>query len=344
MDLKRLSFILIGVVLVAFGIGFYSLMYIDNFRLTDYIGENAIEITDNGDIVKVGGEGIHILDGDTSVTITWKGIEVIEDGKRTIIGLDGLKLGDGIFGGIDLRDKNIDKRVDGELQSDGLLKITSTFADVSVVKGESDTLSAWLEGSYRGNVDLELELNNIPGGIEVSAVPEGSSISISNSGLKLTVYVPEGFIGSIDIGTSSAAVDIKDLSFEKLDVETSSGSAKVINVDVNKGSVTTSSGSQTVYPVIGDFTLQSSSGSLKLKLVEASGQVSAKASSGSIQVDVEEELPYDIDARTSSGNIDYSGPGSINNSSKDQMRIRIGDGSRALFLETSSGSISITVQ
>lgn len=307
MDLKRLSFILIGVVLVAFGIGFYSLMYIDNFRLTDYIGENAIEITDNGDIVKVGGEGIHILDGDTSVTITWKGIEVIEDGKRTIIGLDGLKLGDGIFGGIDLRDKNIDKRVDGELQSDGLLKITSTFADVSVVKGESDTLSAWLEGSYRGNVDLELELNNIPGGIEVSAVPEGSSISISNSGLKLTVYVPEGFIGSIDIGTSSAAVDIKDLSFEKLDVETSSGS-------------------------------------LKLKLVEASGQVSAKASSGSIQVDVEEELPYDIDARTSSGNIDYSGPGSINNSSKDQMRIRIGDGSRALFLETSSGSISIAVQ
>ena len=40
MDLKRLSIILAGVMLIAFGVGLYSLLYIDNFRM-DHITESG---------------------------------------------------------------------------------------------------------------------------------------------------------------------------------------------------------------------------------------------------------------------------------------------------------------
>lgn len=341
MDFKKISLILIGVILVSFGIGFYSLRYIDNFRFSDYVGENAFEITDNGDVVRVGGDGIHILDGDTSVTITWRGIEVIEDGKRTVIGIDGLRLVDGFFNDIDLVNKTIDKSIEEDITKDSLLIVKSTFAEVSIEKGVTDKVTATLKGSYKGNVDLDLKVSSIPGGLELKAVPEGNNITISNSGLRLSVLVPEDYEGSVDVETSSASVTINDLSLETLQIATSSGSVKLMNTITESGSVTTSSGSQTVYPAIGDFTLNSSSGSIKLKLIETSGKIAAESSSGGIEVEIEGEPDYDIVARTSSGNLDYSGPGSVTRSNKDQIRVKIGDGSKSLDLETSSGSISI---
>lgn len=341
MDLKKISLILIGVVLISFGIGFYSLRYIDNFRFSDYISENAIEITDNGDVVRVGGDGIHVLDGDTSVTITWRGVEVIEDGKRTVIGIDGLGLDNGLFNKVDLVNKTIDKSAEENISTKDLLRVKSTFADVSVERGSIDKVVATLKGSYKGNIDLDLEVSSIPGGLELRAVPDGNSFTISSSGLKFTVLVPDDFNGSVEVETSSASVTIKDLSLDKLNIATSSGSVQLMDTNTKNGSLTTSSGSQAVYPVAGDFTLKSSSGSIKMKLVEASGNVFAAASSGGIEVDIEEKLNYSIEAKTSSGNLDYSGPGSVTRSDEDHMRIRIGDGSNTLDLETSSGSISV---
>lgn len=341
MDLKKITLILIGVVLVSFGIGFYSIIYIDNFRFSDYAGENAIEITDDGDVVRVGGDGIHVLDGDTSVTITWRGIEVIEGGKRTVIGIEGLRFGDGFFNNIDLINKTVDKSIEEAIPKDSLLIVKSTFADVSIEKGGTDKVVATLKGSYKGNVDLDLKVSTIPGGLEVMAVPDGNSFTISSSGLRLTVIVPEEYEGSMDVETSSASVTINELSLETLKIATSSGSVQLMDTMTDRGSVTTSSGSQTVYPAIGDFTLNSSSGSVKLTLIETSGNISAATSSGSIEVEIEGEPDYDIEARTSSGNLDYSGPGSVTKNNKDQMRVNIGDGSRSLDLETSSGSISI---
>lgn len=341
MDFKKISLILIGVVLVSFGIGFYSLRYIDNFRFSDYVGENAIEITDNGDVVRIGGDGIHVLDGDTSVTITWRGIEVIEGGKRTVIGIDGLRFGDGFFNEVDLVNKTVDKSIEEDITKDGILSVKSTFADVSIEKGGTDKVVATLTGSYKGNVDLDLKVSSIPGGLELKAVPDGNSITISSSGLRLTVLVPEDYEGSVNIETSSAPVNVKDLSLKKLQIATSSGSVQLIDTIAEIGSVTTSSGGQIIYPVIGDFDLNSSSGSIKLKLVKSSGNISAAASSGSIDVEIEDEPDYDIEARTSSGNLDYSGPGAVTKNNEDQMIVKIGDGSKSLDLETSSGSISI---
>lgn len=344
MDFKKISLILIGVVLISFGIGFYSLRYIDNFRFSDYISENAIEIMDNGDVVRVGGDGIRVLDGDTSVTITWRGIEVIENGKKTVIGIDGLRLGDGSFYGTNLVNKTIDKSIEENILNNSLLSVKSTFADVSIEKGSTDKIVATLKGSYKGNVDLDLKVISIPGGLELKAVPEGNSFTISSSGLNLKILVPEDYKGPVEVDTSSASVSIKDLSIERLKIEASSGSVQILDTAVEGSSVTTSSGNMVVYPAMGDFTLKSSSGSIKLKVVEASGNISASSSSGGVEVEIDGGLNYNIEAGTSSGNIDYSGPGSVNNSNKDKMSIKIGDGSRSLGLETSSGSISITVK
>ena len=53
MDFKRISLILLGVMLISFGIGFYSLYYIDNFRLDDYLVGNSIIISEMDNLVKI---------------------------------------------------------------------------------------------------------------------------------------------------------------------------------------------------------------------------------------------------------------------------------------------------
>ena len=187
MDIKKLAIILLGIMLISFSIGFYSLRYIDNFQFLDYLNENSIEISDNGDFVSIGGDGIQVLDGDTQVSITWKGIEVVEDGQRTVIGFNGINIVNSFVNRIDLKDKSYDTQLDAEIDSAGIIRISSTFADVSVYSTSENKVSAVLSGSYKGDADLELKVIEIPGGIEIKALPEGNTFTVVNSNLNLKV-------------------------------------------------------------------------------------------------------------------------------------------------------------
>jgi hypothetical protein len=343
MDMKKLTLILLGIMLISFSIGFYSLRYIDNFQFSDYLNGSSIEIVENGDVVSIGGDGIRVLDGDTQVSISWKGIEVIEDGQRTVIGFNGISVGNNFLNTSNLKEKSYDTQLDAVIDSAGIIKISSTFANVSVYSTSEDKVSVVLSGSYKGDADLELKLIEIPGGIEIKALPEGNTFTVVNSNLNLKVGIPSAFEGSIEISTSSANVSLMELALKYLDVNTSSGSVKIEDVVTQKGEVITSSGSQVILPVYGNYRMQSSSGSIGLLLIDESSDVSAQASSGELDIDLKGALPYRIEARTSSGNLDYSGLGDVLNEDKDRMTVEIGDSSRSLDLSTSSGNININM-
>lgn len=151
--------------LISFSIGFYSLRYIDNLQFSDYLNGSSIEIMDNGDVVSIGGEGIQVLDGDTQVSIFWKGIGVVEDGQRTVIGFNGNNIGNNFVNKSDLKDKSYITQLDAGIDSADIIKISSTFANVSVYSATENKVTADLTGSYKGDADLELKLIEIPGGI-----------------------------------------------------------------------------------------------------------------------------------------------------------------------------------
>lgn len=91
---RRIIWILVGVMLIGFGIGFYSLIYIDEFRLSNLPNLNLgnIDINSNGSNVKVGLDGIEVIDGDDQVIVNWDGIRVIDGDNKVIIGPGGINI------------------------------------------------------------------------------------------------------------------------------------------------------------------------------------------------------------------------------------------------------------
>lgn len=81
MNIRRLVQILLGVVLIAFGIGLFSFKYNDKEKFINSTSKDIINIESKDGTVSIGKKGIEINYGDDHVSIGWNGINVREGNK-----------------------------------------------------------------------------------------------------------------------------------------------------------------------------------------------------------------------------------------------------------------------
>lgn len=348
MNVKKTVAILTGIVLIAFGIGFLALNYGNN---------QNISISPNEE------NGINKFFGKSMVK------ENIDEEKIETV--DGIQ--------------NID--------------IETPFIDVNIISENRKDIRIHYNGSLKANCIPELNAKKNANTLYITAKKEGiNSYSVSNSNLKLDIYVPMNFKDNIKITTSSGDINvsnvnlynlnvvassgdvkiydliieslsvktssgeqegenlkivnanflsssgninINDLFTESLSVETSSGDQKFKGLESKKSSFLASSGDIEIYGSTGDVDATTSSGDINLNYDVFSNNITIVASSGDVDIVLPKDAEFNINANTTSGDIESSFPVTVTGKLKNTLNGKVGNSNNTININTTSGDISI---
>lgn len=354
MEIKRIVFILIGIMLIGFGVGIYSLIYIDDFRFSNLPGFHFgnIDITDNGEYVNIGPGGIEVRDGNEHVSIGWDGIKVIDGDEKVIVGLDGIKIDDGnnnrrinIPSWIGFNIGKLDEYTINEEKYENIdgitsFNISSSFVDIEVNSEDRNDIYIKYSGKMKANVLPKLETRKNGSNLLIK-LESGNSHSVSYSNAKLEISIPNSLIADFDISGSSADMSIKNLTSDYFEVSTSSGNIGLENIKANEVELTSSSGDILSKDILGDVKANSSSGDMTFNLNESTGDFDISSSSGDINIQYNDKASYKGQFNTSSGDLINNGPMSINKANRNSYEFSMGNGEKELKINTSSGDFGL---
>jgi len=310
MNVKKTVAILIGIVLIAFGIGFLALNYGDNQNI-------SISPNEENGITKFFGKNM------VKENIDEEKIETVDEIK------------------------NID--------------IETPFVDVNIITENRKDIRIHYNGSLKANYIPELKTKKNANTLYITAKKEGiNSYSVSNSNLKLDIYVPMDFkdnikittssgdigisnlkLHDVDIVASSGNININNLSTESLSVETSSGDQKFKGLESKKSSFLASSGDIEIYGSTGDTDATTSSGDINLNYDVFNNNITIVASSGDVDIVLPKDAEFNINASTTSGDIESSFPVTVTGKLKNNLNGKVGNSNNTININTTSGDISI---
>jgi hypothetical protein len=220
---------------------------------------------------------------------------------------------------------------------------------------EDESLYEGVSISYRDVVPAETALVSKSGSGSqtlgdlagpVEAASGSGSLTIGSIGSDVQARAGSGSVridgvgGNLQVKTGSGSIDARAVRGA---ITASAGSGRIELEQTGEGDVSVSSGSGGVQVrgVKGGLTISTSSGSIR-----AQGEMvrdwSLEASSGGVTVELPPDASFDLDAHTSSGNIDSDRRVSVTGRiSRKALRGAVGNGGPRLEIETSSGSIVI---
>lgn len=359
MNIRRVIPILIGVILISFGIGIYSLRYYDNFTFERF-RNNGININKKGFLnvkskdsdVQIGKDGIQVKDGDDYVSITWNGINVKDGNEQVQVGWDGIKVKDGdkevrgmtdIGSWFGITTRNLDRHNIDEEKHEGIdginsIKIASSFIDIKVTQEERDDIWIKYQGTMKSNVVPKLETETDGSELNIKLTSTKNSYTVVESNVVLEVIIPRDYQKDINISTSSADIYINDVVGNELNIASSSGDVDSKNINGNNANITTSSGDMNLVGLGGNGNITSSSGDIELYVNNSSGDMKITTSSGDVNVAFEEDSSYSILGTTSSGDVS-SRIISINKDKNNKFEFYVGTGEKNMRITTSSGDV-----
>ena len=354
MSIKRLVVVLIGVVLVAFGVGFLSLRYNDDYHFVGLESGKRININSGDDAVKIGSDGIDIKSGASQVVINRDGIK-IHDGKDQVeIGLDGIRINEGnkskirignlfswfSFGGERIKTEIIDEEKFADIDKLDSISISSSFIDVKIIAQDRNDVRIHYYGTLKSNVVPVLEVDKTTDKLNIKLeTPNTHHYSVVDSDVVLEVFIPDPFNSNMNVATSSGDIYVEDLLGKDFDISSSSGDMKLNNLEGRIFNLSSSSGDIEANDCIGDVHVSSSSGDISLDNEKTSGDINVSTSSGDIEIELPYDANYKIEGSTSSGRFTPSPKMNIEENNKGIFRAAIGLGKKTISIHTSSGDI-----
>lgn len=241
--------------------------------------------------------------------------------------------------------------------------VNTTSDEINFIKTDSNELKAHFHGYYSSS-----DKNFRP---EFTVTKTGSEIRIKvdyknhigvlsfNSNLKLDVYLPASYTKNLDIGTTSAGVNIDEItSLEGFKCKTTSGGIDAKLVNAGKAELGASSGSTRINGTFDSIDCKATSGEINSDGITAKN-ASFETSSGAIRVNVTaddlklhstsgEITSGNVNAKTcsagsSSGRIELRGnPGKLDaNATSGEVDLEYNDYASDIDVRTSSGSVGI---
>lgn len=341
MNIRRIIPILIGVVLISFGIGFYSLRYYDNITFEglrhndiNINRKDFLNIRSKDSDVKIGKDGIKVKDGDDYVSISWDGIYVKGKDEQVSIGWDGITVKEGdketrgvidfdsLFG-ISTRNLtryNIDEEKIESIAEIDSIKISSSFIDIKVVQGNTEDIKIKYHGTMKSNVLPKLETSKSSGELEIKLNTNSNNQVVTDSNVILKIIIPQNFEKDIRISSSSANIFIDDVIGTNLNIESSSGNVDLVNINEEEINISTASGNIDI----------SNSSSNNMEVV---------SSSGNINIIFDDSASFKVTGKTSSGDVKSDKFMTIKKDKNNKFELIIGSGKNNMNISTSSGNI-----
>lgn len=233
--------------------------------------------------------------------------------------------GTGVAGILSFGTKQIDieKSVDANQLSDILVKTNS--ANVKVTHSDSERISVRLQGrvSSRDAEKTDIKLNAQGDSLEVGVIsPQAFRFGWNWEELELSVGLPDKQWESLQVQVVSGNIGLSGVNAALMNAKTGSGNIGLTQLqgesisafsgsgNIN-ASIMTASDSITLHSRSGNMvaegfkadTLAFDLGSGNAKLIDGEAKLSGKSSSGNIRVEFE-ELVYDADLKTGTGNVD----------------------------------------
>jgi lia operon protein LiaG len=353
MNMKRWVPILIGITIIAFGIGMFSLIYNDNFSTSNVFRNGIINVKSNGDNVKIDNNGIVVKDGNSNVKIGWNGIDVRDGDEHVTIGWGGITVTEGGETKFNLGNPNrwasnkwnnlnsssINEEKYIEIQDIDSIIILSQFVDIKVYTEDRSDVRVKYYGQMKSNVIPKLDITRIKGDAVLKLDTPNNDYSVRESDVVLEVFVPIKYKKSIAATTSSADINIENLILEHLTLYTDSGDIKIFESEAESFDLVTSSGDIESKGGRGAFDIATSSGDVDLSVEESKGDIQITTSSGDVYMNYWIGTDYNVTGTSSSGDVYYNGPISLEKDSNGKFNILIGKGGNNLDITTSSGDI-----
>lgn len=356
MNTKRLVYILIGVLLISFGIGIFSLRYNDDFTLNNISSSSGFINMRNNSSVKIGSNGIQVSDGDEHVSIDWSGIKVNDGDEKVSIGWDGIKVDDG--------KENVSIGLDGVKVDDGKDKVSIGLDGVKVNEQKRSIFNIgswnlfgfnrnlkWIEFDEEKFVEIDSQKNiNI-----TSPFVDIKVISEDRDDIKITCYgkMKANIVPELKINKKSNEIEVK-LEAEKTNSYTITESDALLKIFVPTSygeGIKVIGSSSDIYVediTLKEIKLDSSSGDIyinntkgeNLVLSSSSGDIEASSLNGDNLI--LSSSSGDIDMVNSIGSVDLvSKSGDIEVSGLDGDNLTLSSSSGYIDIVNSIGNIDL---
>ncbi|WFA10233.1 DUF4097 family beta strand repeat-containing protein [Tissierella sp. Yu-01] len=363
MNIKRIVFILIGIMIIGFSVGLFSLIYNDDFNFSKIDLNHRIIVKDNYSNVRVGFDGIEVKDGDDQVIVGWDGIKVTDGDDQVIVGWDGIKVTDGdekisigkdgfdINGskpndwnwfGHKLENYSVDEVKKENIDNLDSIEISSSFVDVKVSSEVREDVQIKYYGKMKSNVLPKLETKISGNNLIIRLDNNKNSYTVAESNVVLEVFIPENYTGDFELNSSSADFYIDNIIATNFKLSTSSGNTTINKIRTNHINLNSSSGDILSKDVFGNVQVQTSSGDMRLFLSKDTGNYRLDSSSGDIEIYYDSFANYKGIYNTSSGDFEYDNSVNITkNIDDDKYEFSLGSGEKELKINTSSGDLDI---
>lgn len=353
MELRKIVLILLGVMVLGFSIGIYSLVYNDNFRLSNLSELNLgrIDIGSGNSHVKVGIDGIEVRDGDDQVIVNWDGVKVTDGDSRVIVGPGEIKVEDGDsssknwgwswFGLGNLSEETINEEKFEPISGVETIEISSPFVEVDVFTEDREDIRVKYSGRLKANVIPKLDIKRNGSRLNIKLETSSTSYTVTDSTARLQVFVPKVYEGNYEITTSSGDISIDDILARDLTISTSSGDLFLGLIKADTIDLSTSSGDIKSEEIYGDVKVRTSSGDVRFKINGSTGNYHVSTSSGDVDFNYASDSSYLGVINTSSGDVEYGGSGNLSTTSRNSYEFKLGGGEKNININTSSGDIKI---
>ena len=321
MNMKRWIPILIGITIIAFGIGMFSLIYNDNFSTSNILRNGTINVKSNGDNVKIDNNGIVVKDGNSNVKIGWDGIDVRDGDEHVTIGWGGINVTEGgetkfnlgnpnrwasnKWNKLDSSSINEEKYI--EIQDIDSIIILSQFVDIKVSIEDRSDVRVKYYGQMKSSVIPKLDITSIKGDAVIKLDTPNNNYSVIESDVVLEIFVPLKYKKNISANTGSADIYMENLNLDHLTLYTDSGDIKVFESEAESFDLVTSSGDIESKGSGGAFDISTSSGDVDLSVEESKGDVQITTSSGDVSINYWVAVDYNVTGSSSSGDFYFNG-------------------------------------
>lgn len=215
-------------------------------------------------------------------------------------------------------------RLTGPLTLEGNASLTASSGSVRIQ--DLTAASATLKTSS-GSLNVEGKLT-LTGNLDASA----------SSG---SVRLHETWAAQVRAETSSGSLRMGEVWAERVNGKTTSGGLSASKIETASFDLESSSGGVRIDSLTGGGRVKSTSGGISVEALEPTGDVDARASSGSVKLSIPDNCGFNFEARCSSGSIRSDYELYYRDKNSKSAFYTHGEGGPTVNTETTSGSIRL---
>lgn len=244
----------------------------------------------------------------------------------------------------------------------------STSADIRLHESSGEEIRFHLHGRVgrmRGGEATQLIERSVGERLEVGSEPPKRLIQITTGNLVLDVYIPRDYVGGVSIDSVSGDIDVPFGAFREVSIQSTSGDIRASELTSSSITIGSTSGDirideshtaeLTIDTTSGDIKFEggadtvnadTTSGDISLELESVGGEMSVESTSGDVTLVVPSSAAFDLNATSTSGDIDSELPITIDGSRRsrgrgDSLEGVVGAGGPAVEIRTVSGDIRL---